>query len=203
MWIAFAVVSAWFFAAAYLLGRYAAVQPLHPIDLIARGLAARYARAAIALSDTGRGPFLTGASLAAFIVYAIGGYPLWIPLLLVVSQVCTQTIANAFKRHFARVRPEYWHHLQERGHSYPSGHATTAALFFFGWGLVAAIGTLPEELKIAALAVLTLWALGISWSRLALGAHYLTDVLGGILLGLAWICAVLAVLTGGAPALLR
>jgi membrane-associated phospholipid phosphatase len=31
--------------------------------------------------------------------------------------------------------------------------------------------------------LLALWACGVVWSRLALGAHYVTDLIGGLLLG--------------------
>ncbi len=49
-------------------------------------------------------------------------------------------------------------------------------------------------------AVLLVCAVGIPWSRLALGAHYLTDVAGGLLLGAAFLCAALAVILRFAPA---
>jgi membrane-associated phospholipid phosphatase len=32
--------------------------------------------------------------------------------------------------------------------------------------------------------LLALWGCGVIWSRLALGAHYVTDLVGGVLLGL-------------------
>ena len=32
-----------------------------------------------------------------------------------------------------------------------------------------------------------MWAIGIMWSRLALGAHYLSDVMGGAVFGCGWL----------------
>jgi undecaprenyl-diphosphatase len=47
--------------------------------------------------------------------------------------------------------------------------------------------------RTAAPAALCALIVAIGWSRLALGAHYATDVLGGYLLGGAWLCLALAV----------
>jgi membrane-associated phospholipid phosphatase len=44
--------------------------------------------------------------------------------------------------------------------------------------------------------------IGIPWSRLVLAAHYGTDVTGGILFGVAWLCLMLVVL-GHVPVLGR
>jgi len=51
--------------------------------------------------------------------------------------------------------------------------------------------------------VLAVCAVAIPWSRLALGAHYATDVLGGLLLGAAWLCLVFAALLRWVPTLSR
>jgi undecaprenyl-diphosphatase len=80
----------------------------------------------------------------------------------------------------------------EAGHSYPSGHATTAIVFFTGWAIVVAHQVLPPALQDLTVVLLALWGLGIMWSRVALGAHYLSDVFGGALFGGAWLCAVVA-----------
>jgi membrane-associated phospholipid phosphatase len=53
---------------------------------------------------------------------------------------------------------------------------------------------MTESIKIALVALLAFWIAGIGWSRLALGAHYPTDVIGGTLFGVAWACATWAML---------
>ncbi len=61
-------------------------------------------------------------------------------------------------------------------HSFPSGHAARAAMLAL---FSAALG----PLWLAALMVI--WALSVSLSRVLTGMHYLLDILAGMLLGLA------------------
>lgn len=70
-------------------------------------------------------------------------------------------------------------------YSYPSGHAMLAPLVF-GLGVIAWASPWPSALRRGALALAALLALGIGFSRVYVGAHYPTDVLGGLLLGTAW-----------------
>ena len=49
-------------------------------------------------------------------------------------------------------------------------------------------------LRLSLIHIFLVCAVGISWSRLALGAHYLTDVVGGLLFGAAFLCAALAII---------
>lgn len=61
-------------------------------------------------------------------------------------------------------------------HSFPSGHAARAALLaVLGWGLG------PAWLGWA----LMLWAPAVILARVAMGVHYLLDVIAGMLLGIA------------------
>ncbi|HET9392965.1 MAG TPA: phosphatase PAP2 family protein [Candidatus Rubrimentiphilum sp.] len=143
------------------------------------------------LADSGRWPFITAAFVIITSAFAVLHRGIWIPVILIVSQLVTQALAELFKAHYRRVRPDYWIVGLDPGKSYPSGHAVTAVVFFCGWACVVAYSSLPAAPKDALVILLVAWAAGIGWSRLALGVHYLTDVAGGTLLGCAWLCAVL------------
>ena len=71
-------------------------------------------------------------------------------------------------------------------YSYPSGHAMLAPLVF-GLGVIAWTAPWPSAApRRGALALAALLSLGIGFSRVYVGAHYPTDVLAGLLLGIAW-----------------
>ena len=92
----------------------------------------------------------------------------------------------AVRRH----RPLIITHLMHGAgwYSYPSGHSMLAPLVF---GLGAIAWATPWRFPAARVAVLSLaglLALAIGVSRIYLGLHYPSDVIGGLLLGTGW-CA--------------
>jgi undecaprenyl-diphosphatase len=87
---------------------------------------------------------------------------------------------------FRRPRPEILDHLSSAGwHAYPSGH-TTLAVIIISLGFVLLADALPRVRH-------ALWALAIvipllvAFSRVGLGVHYPSDVVGGLALGWAWL----------------
>jgi undecaprenyl-diphosphatase len=71
-------------------------------------------------------------------------------------------------------------------YSYPSGHAMLAPIVF-GLGIIVwSAPWVSPALRRAALALAALLALGIGLSRVYVGVHYPSDVVGGLLLGTAW-----------------
>lgn len=101
--------------------------------------------------------------------------------LLIIAEVCS----NALKDAFRRPRPAHWIVTHERTYSYASGHCTNSLVFFGFWAYVSLRSTLTAPWRFLIAVVLLVLSGAIGWSRLALGAHYPTDVLGGYLLGAA------------------
>ncbi len=92
-------------------------------------------------------------------------------------------VSNVLKDAFGRPRPDHWAWVHESTYSYSSGHAMFATIVYGLWAWFLYRSTLPTPLRIGGAIVLVLWAFGIVWSRMALGAHYPTDLVGGVLLG--------------------
>jgi membrane-associated phospholipid phosphatase len=112
---------------------------------------------------------------------------------LVMLVLCWQG-ADLFQHLFARPRRLDWVVRHETAFSYPSSHAAIAFGFYGLWAALIARSDLPLAVRRTAPWALAALAIGICWSRLALGAHYLTDVVGGALLACAILSAALAVL---------
>lgn len=100
--------------------------------------------------------------------------------------------ADFFQHHFARVRPVDWVVKHETSFSYPSSHAAIAVGFYGLWGAMLYLSDLPRQFRVLSASLLGTLVIAICWARLALGAHYLTDLIGGALLGVAILFATAA-----------
>ncbi len=77
------------------------------------------------------------------------------------------------------------------GKSFPSGHSMQAVVCY-GALLLVWLPLLHGRARRAAIIATGGLAAAIGFSRLSLGVHYVTDVLGGFLLGAAWLAASVA-----------
>ena len=77
---------------------------------------------------------------------------------------------------FHTVRPLQLH--QVGGYAYPSGHTVTAVCVY---GYLSLRCSGPRRVALGTIPLL------VAWSRVALGHHWLSDALGGLLLGSCWL----------------
>jgi undecaprenyl-diphosphatase len=98
--------------------------------------------------------------------------------------------ADLFQHLFARPRRLDWVVKHETAFSYPSSHAAVATAFYALCAAFIARSTLRYKALVAG--ALIVLSAGILWSRLALGAHYVTDLAGGVLWGVTVVAALAA-----------
>lgn len=104
---------------------------------------------------------------------------------MVLTTLVGWRVSDALKNVFMRPRPPYWHLIREPSYSYASGHAMFATIVYGAWAVLIWRSDLPRPVRLTVAPLALAWAAAILWSRLALGAHYVTDLAGGVLLGVA------------------
>ena len=106
-------------------------------------------------------------------------------ILIIVSSV-TSVVSNQVIKHIVRrPRPDVLKLIRQGGYSFPSGHSMIAVsvyglLLYFVWKKVK-----NKCLKYCLSILLVLLILSIGISRIYVGVHYASDVLGGFILAVA------------------
>ncbi len=173
------------------LGLYVASAPPGPLDRAALALRGHGVGAAILLTRSATLPVYTAVCVVLLIFGFVRRDWLLRVALSIVTLVAAWQTSDFCKLLFARPRMAGWIAIHETSFSYPSGHATLSAAFYGLWACyVAAGGHEPWRRVVAWLLIALLLAVG--WARLALGAHYLSDVAGGYLLGATFAALALA-----------
>lgn len=99
-------------------------------------------------------------------------------------------LSSAMKIGIARPRPEVVQHLVEvTDMSFPSGHAMLSAITYLTLGAMLSRIEEQPSLRYFFPLVAVVLTLIIGLSRIYLGVHYPTDVLGGWAAGTVWACA--------------
>jgi undecaprenyl-diphosphatase len=163
------------------------------VDLRIHGSSAGAALALLrSISFFGSAGFIAGGSVvvAAFLLRIRAPRRLRAFLLAVVGAVVW---VQVLKLLFHRARPHLFDPVAAAvGYSFPSGHSALSAAFF---GAVAGLAAASEKRRRHAVAWLAAGFAAvvlIGLSRVALGVHWPTDVLGGWTIGFAWLTLVFA-----------
>jgi undecaprenyl-diphosphatase len=99
-------------------------------------------------------------------------------------------LENAMKYAVHRARPEPFFGTEPDTYSFPSGHALLSSCFYWVLAEVLAGRARSEPARAAIWCVAILLVAAIGLSRIYLGVHYPTDVLGGYLTAAFWVGSV-------------
>ena len=98
------------------------------------------------------------------------------------STIITVTLNQAIKHILKRPRPDHLRLIKQGGFSYPSGHSMIAVCVYGIMIYLINKKVQNKKLRITLSILLTLLILTIGISRVYLGVHYPSDVLGGFVL---------------------
>ena len=113
-----------------------------------------------------------------------------IAFLVAASVISGSVLVSVFKAAFGRLRPNSaFAEGVASGLSFPSGHASMSAIVFLTLGALIASTRNRLTERIYILAAASVMTLLVGVSRVTLGVHWATDVLGGWAFGAAWAMA--------------
>ena len=110
-----------------------------------------------------------------------------ISLTIIINMIIMWVLIGTLKRIFKRERPNINRLVNEKGYSYPSGHTMTATCFYGFLIFLIIISNIIIPLKTVLIILLSLIILLVGYTRIYLGVHYLSDVVGAILFGSSYL----------------
>ena len=127
------------------------------------------------------------------LIAACAAFALWLwfakrgrlGLVLLLIAMLGRALSEAQKYWVARVRPDLEPHLVVvKTQSFPSGHATSSMIFYLTVALALTARTRWERPAAAAAILLSIL---VGLSRVMLGVHWPSDVVGGWAFGALWV----------------
>ena len=135
------------------------------------------------ITNFGGAIFLVIATITLFIV--IRNKKIGISIL---SNLAIVTVLNQLiKRILQRPRPTEYRIIEETGYSFPSGHSMVS-MAFYGYFIYLIYKYVKNKyVKWISISLLSLLICAIGISRIYLGVHYTSDVLGGFLISISYL----------------
>ena len=108
--------------------------------------------------------------------------------LSIISNIVIITVLNQLlKRILQRPRPTEFRIVEEKGYSFPSGHSMVS-MAFYGYLIYLIYRYIKNKyVKWTLITILSILICLIGISRIYLGVHYTSDVLGGFLLSISYL----------------
>ena len=135
------------------------------------------------ITNFGGAIFLITLTIALFIVIKNKKVGLSIIINLVVITVLNQILKHILQR----PRPTEFRIIEETGYSFPSGHSMVS-MAFYGYLIYLIYKYVKNKnVKWISIVLLSILICSIGISRIYLGVHYTSDVLGGFLISVSYL----------------
>lgn len=108
---------------------------------------------------------------------------------LTISLLGGHYINQFLKNYFGRIRPTDYSIIIQEGFSFPSGHAMVSICFYGMLAYIITRNIKSKKRRIFLISTLIFYTLLIGFSRIYLGVHWPSDVIGGYIIGMAWLYA--------------
>ncbi|QNU68506.1 phosphatase PAP2 family protein [Ruminiclostridium herbifermentans] len=108
--------------------------------------------------------------------------------MIIINIMLSAMLNEGIKNIIQRSRPDILRLIEIKGYSFPSGHSMIS-MSFYGLLIFLCLRNCKSKWKYIIISLFLLLILLIGFSRIYLGVHYASDVLGGYSLGIAWIGA--------------
>lgn len=122
-------------------------------------------------------------TIISFVIIRNKKVPIAITINLIISAVLNVLLKNIINR----PRPEGYRIISETGYSFPSGHSMISMAFY---GLILYIvfkNCKNKKLRNISCSMLSILIILIGFSRIYLGVHYASDVVGGFLVSISYL----------------
>jgi undecaprenyl-diphosphatase len=135
---------------------------------------------------------LGGSTVLGLVIFAVVGFLLLqtryrTALVVAITSISGELVGTLLKQAFNRPRPSVVPHLRDvYTMSFPSGHAMESAIVYLTLGAILMRATESRLTKLYCLGMAMLLTLLVGISRVYLGVHYPTDVIGGWMIGFVW-----------------
>ena len=145
---------------------------------------------------------LFGTAPMLVVITAVAGASLarhgrWLEIALLIAAALGAVLLSPVTKHLvSRARPTAFFRTYATGYSFPSGHTLNATCLALALGFILWRSPWRRSIKIGWSLVLVVYMACVGASRIVLGVHYPTDVLGGFLLGTAWVTLLMTLVLG-------
>lgn len=139
------------------------------------------------ISFLGSGPFIVILGLImAWVLMRIKKH-YWDSSFVLLNPLGSGALNKILKYIFQRQRPDLEHLAEVTGYSFPSGHSMVSFSFYGFMAYIIFLNIEKPRLRYPIMAIFILLAFCIGISRIYLGVHYASDVIGGFIGGGVWI----------------